>query len=131
MPAEERQGPATGETENVLGMNVLDTTRGDSRCSPLDSEIAQLSRCPRLFYCRETCLALALPNLLSLAAGPPSTFHQILIVESAEMFRDFTSTLDAVTRHAGLPPHDFEYDSTYQHGTCEKKRPDLFATGRL
>ncbi len=47
------------------------------------------------------------------------------------MFRDFTGTLDAVARHAGLPPHDFAYDSVYQHASsaCEEKRPHLFAPG--
>ncbi|CAM9814712.1 unnamed protein product [Ectocarpus fasciculatus] len=57
--------------------------------------------------------------------------QQILVVESSEMFGDFTGTLAKVARHVGLPPHDFSYDSRHQHASppCEEKHPELFAEG--
>ncbi|CAM9344154.1 unnamed protein product [Ectocarpus sp. 12 AP-2014] len=57
--------------------------------------------------------------------------QQILVVESSEMFRDFTGTLDKVARHIGLPPHRFSYDSRHQHASapCERHHPELFAEG--
>lgn len=57
--------------------------------------------------------------------------NQILIVDSGEMFGDFTGTLSKVAHHAGLPPHDFEYNSIHQHSSnaCERHRPELFAKG--
>lgn len=57
--------------------------------------------------------------------------NQIMIVDSGEMFTDFTGTLHRVANHFGLPPHDFEYNSRHQHssGSCERRRPELFAKG--
>ena len=54
-----------------------------------------------------------------------------MVIESGEMFADFTGTLDRVAHHVGLPPHDFEYNAGHQHASsvCEQRRAELFAKG--
>ncbi|CBJ33642.1 similar to heparan sulfate sulfotransferase [Ectocarpus siliculosus] len=53
---------------------------------------------------------------------------QILVIDSSELYRDFLPTLERAARHLGLPPHDFYYDSDFQHGTgaCKDNRPQFF-----
>ncbi|CAM9754238.1 unnamed protein product [Scytosiphon promiscuus] len=57
---------------------------------------------------------------------------QILVVDSAEMFVNFTATVASVAQWAGLPEHEFEYDRHQFEGTCTGDRrrrhlPDFFA----
>eukprot|EP00904_Undaria_pinnatifida_P000340 jgi/Undpi1/10306/HiC_scaffold_28.g12757.m1 len=63
-------------------------------------------------------------------------FHrsQILAIDSAEMFKDFTAVVAAVAEFAGLPEHDFKYDSSHEFkGGCPKRSRrhglDFFADG--
>ncbi|CAN0090885.1 unnamed protein product, partial [Ectocarpus fasciculatus] len=53
---------------------------------------------------------------------------QILVIDSSELYSDFLPTLERAARHLGLPPHDFYYDSKFQHstGSCKKDRPQFF-----
>lgn len=57
-----------------------------------------------------------------------------MVVDSSEMFVDFTGTVSRVAEFAGLPKHDFEYDPKHEfRGICTKRRhrhgPDFFAEG--
>lgn len=44
-----------------------------------------------------------------------------MIVDSSEMFEDFIAVVAAVAEFAGLPAHNFEYDSSneFKGGDCE------------
>lgn len=50
------------------------------------------------------------------------------MIDSSELYADFLATLERAARHLGLPPHDFYYDSKFQHstGACKKDRPQYF-----
>ncbi|CAN0455113.1 unnamed protein product [Ectocarpus sp. 12 AP-2014] len=59
---------------------------------------------------------------------------QILVIDSAEMFVNFTETVAVVAEWAGLPEHEFEYDKHEFKGACRDKiryhnQPDFFADG--
>ncbi|CAM9125949.1 unnamed protein product [Ascophyllum nodosum] len=48
---------------------------------------------------------------------------QILVVDSAEMFKDFTGTVARVAAFGGLPDHKFEYDPKHEfRGACTSHR---------
>ena len=58
-----------------------------------------------------------------------------MVIDSSEMFKDFTGVVTAVANFAGLPEHDFKYDPSHEFkgGGCDKRRhrhhPDFFAEG--
>lgn len=55
------------------------------------------------------------------------------MVDSSEMFADFTATVARVAEWAGLPEHHFEYEKHEFSGACgdpnHPDQPDFFADG--
>ncbi|CAM9434471.1 unnamed protein product [Laminaria digitata] len=59
---------------------------------------------------------------------------QIMVIDSSQMFKDFTGIVAAVAEFAGLPEHNFKYDPSHEFkGGCPKRNhrhgPDYFAQG--
>lgn len=57
-----------------------------------------------------------------------------MVIDSAEMFVNFTETVAIVAEWAGLPEHEFEYDKHEFKGDCRDKvrhhnQPDFFTDG--
>eukprot|EP00904_Undaria_pinnatifida_P002698 jgi/Undpi1/12429/HiC_scaffold_5.g02101.m1 len=46
---------------------------------------------------------------------------QVMIIDSSDMFKNFTHVVAAVTEFAGMPEHSYMYDSSHEHKTgCDK-----------
>ncbi|CAM9593351.1 unnamed protein product [Laminaria digitata] len=60
---------------------------------------------------------------------------QIMVVDSSELFKDFTAVVTAVAEFAGLPEHHFNYDSSHEFkgAGCDTRKHhrglDYFADG--
>lgn len=58
-----------------------------------------------------------------------------MVVDSSELYEDFTAAVAAVAEFASLPAHKFEYDSSreFKRGACnnykERHIPNYFAEG--
>lgn len=58
-----------------------------------------------------------------------------MVIDSNDLFENFTAVVAAVAEFAGLPEHNFTYDSSHEFkgGGCDTRRlrrgPDTFAEG--
>ena len=74
-------------------------------------------------------------SLLGSCCPPWNASPQIMVIDSSEMFADFTAVVAAVADFAGLPEYSFEYNSSHEFkgGDCpERERThsnDYFADG--
>ena len=63
--------------------------------------------------------------------SPNNAPPQVMIIDSSDLFKNFTHVVAAVTEFAGMPEHNYMYDSSHEHKTgCDKPEGGRFVKMR-